>query len=77
MKKIYTWAAQPANRTLTVDDLKKAKGKKKFTQVTANTIDEAEAAEKAGFDMIICNACLLYTSPSPRDLSTSRMPSSA
>ena len=25
----------------------------------------------------ISNACLLYTSPSPRDLSTSRMPSSA
>ena len=24
-----------------------------------------------------CRACLLYTSPSPRDLSTSRMPSSA
>ena len=24
-----------------------------------------------------CNSCLLYTSPSPRDLSTSRMPSSA
>ena len=30
MKKIYTWAAQPANRPLTVDDLKKAKGKKKI-----------------------------------------------
>ena len=26
---------------------------------------------------IIYKACLLYTSPSPRDLSTSRMPSSA
>ena len=26
---------------------------------------------------IIDEACLLYTSPSPRDLSTSRMPSSA
>ena len=26
---------------------------------------------------VICNICLLYTSPSPRDLSTSRMPSSA
>eukprot|EP00831_Metopus_contortus_P065638 TRINITY_DN58622_c0_g1_i1.p1 TRINITY_DN58622_c0_g1~~TRINITY_DN58622_c0_g1_i1.p1 ORF type:complete len:183 (-),score=32.02 TRINITY_DN58622_c0_g1_i1:48-596(-) len=26
---------------------------------------------------IQCNYCLLYTSPSPRDLSTSRMPSSA
>ena len=25
----------------------------------------------------IVNSCLLYTSPSPRDLSTSRMPSSA
>eukprot|EP00831_Metopus_contortus_P018677 TRINITY_DN17982_c0_g1_i4.p1 TRINITY_DN17982_c0_g1~~TRINITY_DN17982_c0_g1_i4.p1 ORF type:complete len:148 (-),score=35.90 TRINITY_DN17982_c0_g1_i4:71-514(-) len=27
--------------------------------------------------MYIINICLLYTSPSPRDLSTSRMPSSA
>jgi len=26
---------------------------------------------------LFTNACLLYTSPSPRDLSTSRMPSSA
>ena len=26
---------------------------------------------------LIINSCLLYTSPSPRDLSTSRMPSSA
>ena len=34
---------------------------------TANTIAAADAAR----------ACLLYTSPSPRDLSTSRMPSSA
>ena len=25
----------------------------------------------------LCGTCLLYTSPSPRDLSTSRMPSSA
>ena len=28
-------------------------------------------------DHIRCRICLLYTSPSPRDLSTSRMPSSA
>ena len=27
--------------------------------------------------IIVCKPCLLYTSPSPRDLSTSRMPSSA
>ena len=30
-----------------------------------------------GADEIVVNFCLLYTSPSPRDLSTSRMPSSA
>ena len=32
-----------------------------------------------GFDMRIdgCDACLLYTSPSPRDRTRSRMPSSA
>ena len=29
------------------------------------------------FNAIMYNRCLLYTSPSPRDLSTSRMPSSA
>ena len=37
----------------------------------ADTMEEAK--EKAGEHMV----CLLYTSPSPRDLSTSRMPSSA
>ena len=30
MKNIYTWAAKPAKRTLTVGDLKTAKGKKKI-----------------------------------------------
>ena len=35
------------------------------------TVDAAILCLKSG------NACLLYTSPSPRDLSTSRMPSSA
>ena len=33
------------------------------------------AKRLAGFDT--ADSCLLYTSPSPRDLSTSRMPSSA
>ena len=36
-------------------------------QVRANTVHS----------VIGPNGCLLYTSPSPRDLSTSRMPSSA
>ncbi len=30
-----------------------------------------------GFSVSTVKHCLLYTSPSPRDLSTSRMPSSA
>ena len=30
-----------------------------------------------GLGNLAMNGCLLYTSPSPRDLSTSRMPSSA
>ena len=36
-------------------------------------------SEEDKLDMVqaICYICLLYTSPSPRDLSTSRMPSSA
>ena len=41
---------------------------KKLSYVVA-TID--------GQDVAMINVCLLYTSPSPRDLSTSRMPSSA
>ena len=78
MKNIYTWAAVPARRTLTVRDLKVAKGKKKFTQVTANTIEEANAAEKAGFDMEIqTNGSYLTSSfvekhPGIKDLSILR-----
>ena len=34
--------------------------------------DQPDAIKK-----LVNGACLLYTSPSPRDLSTSRMPSSA
>ena len=39
-----------------------------------STLQELERAESEAAQL---EACLLYTSPSPRDLSTSRMPSSA
>ena len=42
--------------------------------VTARVNDEVKALQEA-FETTL--TCLLYTSPSPRDLSTSRMPSSA
>ena len=39
----------------------------------------AKALKKEGYRVILVNSnpCLLYTSPSPRDNRTSRMPSSA
>ena len=43
--------------------------------VTKEERDEAISKEDNLRDL--CYHCLLYTSPSPRDLSTSRMPSSA
>ena len=40
--------------------------------------DDAVAVASSGVDIVVeLMGCLLYTSPSPRDLSTSRMPSSA
>ena len=42
-------------------------------EIKQHRYDELTAIEKSR----VVRACLLYTSPSPRDLSTSRMPSSA
>ena len=33
MKKIYTWSAKPAERNLTVNDLKSSKGKKNLLKL--------------------------------------------
>ena len=55
MKRVYTWTAQPAERTVTIAGMQAAKGTRKWTQVTANTADEAAAAETAGIDMAIGN----------------------
>ena len=56
MKRIYTWAASPAERNWTIGDLLAGKGKRKWVQTTANTAEEAAAAEAAGIDLIIGNA---------------------
>ena len=39
--------------------------------------DSDDYAESIQPDLVERNACLLYTSPSPRDVEESRMPSSA
>ena len=41
------------------------------------SIDYDATAQTAGFVDDLLNTCLLYTSPSPRDATLSRMPSSA
>ena len=55
MRKMYTWAARPVRRNLTVADMRAAKGVRKLVQVTANTAEEAAAAAEAGIDLIIGN----------------------
>ena len=46
--------------------------KSEFLSTFGNVFEKTEWIAERVF-----NYCLLYTSPSPRDLSTSRMPSSA
>ena len=49
--------------------------KRKGDYITVDDLIEEVGRDATRFIML--NSCLLYTSPSPRDLSTSRMPSSA
>ena len=65
--------------------VEKGKKKKLFLVVSSGTIHsdflksfyELSTKSKNKLELILHLCCLLYTSPSPRDLSTSRMPSSA
>ena len=56
-----------------VDELIVAQGRYQIGDVYLGTVENV----LPGIDAAFVNICLLYTSPSPRDLSTSRMPSSA
>ena len=47
------------------------------TTYTVTAIDQNGCEAQDQVRVSVNNTCLLYTSPSPRDLSTSRMPSSA
>ncbi len=56
-RRVVAWGGRgPEVRNLTVADLRRAKGKRRFTQVTANTVGEARAAREAGIDLIIANS---------------------
>ena len=70
---LYLAAAGVGHITLIDDDVVDASNLQR--QVQFNPADIG--AEKAKIMGARLETCLLYTSPSPRDLSTSRMPSSA
>ena len=59
MKKLYTWGGKFADRNLTISDILKNKGKKKFLQTTATNSEEAKAAKAAGIDMLLCKSPLI------------------
>ena len=66
----------PKGRNVVID---KSYGAPRITKdgvSVAKEIDLEDKFENMGAQMVK-EVCLLYTSPSPRDLSTSRMPSSA
>ena len=72
------------NKPLDRDYFKRKKNpdwdaKKKLTECCEQPIDHEvlNVFKKTDWKIIEEYICLLYTSPSPRDLSTSRMPSSA
>ena len=48
-----------------------------FNCATGDNPTLRKFSHKMSYRIMNNNTCLLYTSPSPRDLSTSRMPSSA
>ena len=65
----------PTKKKIDIDELQK-----KIEEQDKNDFDNVklDTSEKFNFQLLAdSNNCLLYTSPSPRDLSTSRMPSSA
>ena len=49
--------------------------KEEHPEINARYVIETESADRAKIEAL--GGCLLYTSPSPRDGATSRMPSSA
>ena len=71
-------AAQPAQMDMTQDfPSRLAELADKMETVLSDHLPAPQGHQSVIMEALRYTACLLYTSPSPRDLSTSRMPSSA
>jgi 3-methyl-2-oxobutanoate hydroxymethyltransferase len=57
MPRIFDWGAREVERRVTVADLRAARSAgRRYVQVTAETAEEAAAAEEAGIDMLVTRA---------------------
>lgn len=56
-ERLFDWGARPAERVVTVASLRAGKGRPgRHAQVTADSAEEADAAETAGIEMVVCRA---------------------
>ena len=78
MKKGNVWDSHWLDKDFE-EFFKKFKNPKDYSVIDLGCGNGSQAyfLEQMGFNVTGTDTCLLYTSPSPRDLSTSRMPSSA
>jgi len=56
-KRVYSISLEPGYRNYTVRDLIDLKGKKKLTQIHIATVEEAQAAEEVGIDLLLVRVC--------------------
>ena len=73
-KKEYS---QQKNRGEHSNRMERQRARRKMDATSRDANGNGVADKREGKDIAHKKPCLLYTSPSPRDLSTSRMPSSA
>ena len=72
------WHAYGRCKNRLSKDIGKISSAKVQKKMTGHTISVAKFLESKGLiDISLAISCLLYTSPSPRDRTRSRMPSSA
>ena len=74
---LFTIDQRPFQAALQQAQATMAQHQAQVTQAEANLARDMAQLENAQVEETRYRNCLLYTSPSPRDLSTSRMPSSA
>ena len=76
-RKISCWGRQINYKTADVDVIKSGVKAAAGSVVAERITREIESNRDSSISELLTNICLLYTSPSPRDATLSRMPSSA